>query len=62
MTLAHAAILTLTAGGIDLLWYSLVALGLSHAGVMARLQGNRRWIERLSGLLLLALGLRALLM
>ena len=40
MTLAHAATLTLTAGGIDLLWYSLVALGLSHAGVMTRLQGN----------------------
>ncbi len=54
----EGSIMMLTAGGIDALWYSLVALLLSHGPVLAQLQARARVIDRISGLILLGLALK----
>lgn len=50
------AILWLTAMAIDGAWYTLVALVLSRPGRIERLRRRRAWIERLTGIVLLAVG------
>ncbi len=54
----EGSIMMLTAGGIDALWFSLVALLLSHGPVLAQLQARARVIDRISGLILLGLALK----
>ena len=51
-------LMMLTAGGIDALWYSLVALLLSHGPVLAQLKLRARLIDQLSGLSLLGLAIK----
>ena len=51
-------LMMLTAGGIDALWYSLVALLLSHGPVLAQLKLRARLIDQLSGLILLGLAIK----
>ncbi|GEK72963.1 MULTISPECIES: LysE family translocator [Halomonas] len=58
MSLAARAIIVLTAVIIDGGWYVLVAVGLSHSRVLPWLQARAHWINRITGLLLLALALR----
>ncbi|MEW7864881.1 LysE family translocator [Aeromonas diversa] len=48
----------LTAGGIDALWYVLVALGLSHGPVLAWLHRKASMINKASGLVLLGLAVK----
>lgn len=57
----EGSIMMLTAGGIDALWYSLVALLLSHGPVLAQLQARARVIDRISGLILLGLALKVVI-
>jgi len=55
------AILTATAAGIDALWYALVALGLSRAGVLERLRARAATIDRVTGVVLIAVAIRVAL-
>ncbi len=43
---------------IDGGWYVLVAVGLSHSRVLPWLQRHAHWVNRLTGVLLIALALR----
>ncbi|OXS14641.1 lysine transporter LysE [Zobellella denitrificans] len=54
----QGGIMMLTAGGIDALWYVLVALALSRGPVLVWLQAKLRMIDKLSGLVLLGLALK----
>ncbi|APE30421.1 lysine transporter LysE [Halomonas aestuarii] len=58
MSLAAKAVVVLTAMIIDGGWYVLVALGLSHSRVLPWLQARAHWLNRITGVLLLALALR----
>ena len=51
-------VMVVTAGTIDTLWYAVVALALSHSAILSRL---RRWavaLDRIFGLVLIALAIR----
>ena len=54
----EGGIMMLTAGGIDALWYVLVALGLSHGPVLAWLHRKASMINKASGLVLLGLAVK----
>ena len=54
-------IMALTAGVIDALWYALVALALSHSAILDRLRARARMLDRLFGLILIALAVRVAL-
>ncbi|GLP97267.1 LysE family translocator [Paraferrimonas sedimenticola] len=43
---------------VDGLWYSLVALGLSHGAVLERLRRQAHWLDRISGVILIGLALK----
>ena len=58
MSLLAKAIIVATAIIIDGGWYVLVAVGLSHSRVLPWLQRHAHWINRLTGVLLIALALR----
>ena len=49
------ALLVLTIGGIDATWYSAVVLMMVRTGLLARLQHNAVFVERVYAVLLLAL-------
>ncbi len=53
-------ILVATATLVDGLWYTLVCLVLSKGSVLTRLQRNSQWINRITGLVLLALAIRVI--
>jgi threonine/homoserine/homoserine lactone efflux protein len=55
--LGAKAVLVLTIGGIDALWYSSVVLVLVGSGLLTVLERNALYVERVFALLLLALGL-----
>jgi threonine/homoserine/homoserine lactone efflux protein len=57
----EGSIMMLTAGGIDALWYVLVALLLSRGPVLAWLKAKSSVIDKLSGLVLLGLALKVVL-
>lgn len=61
MSAAGRAIIVLTAMIIDGGWYVLVALALSHSTVLTRLRRNAHWVNRISGVLLIALALRVVI-
>ncbi|WP_375058492.1 LysE family translocator [Zobellella sp. DQSA1] len=54
----QGGIMMLTAGGIDALWYLLVALALSRGPVLVWLKAKSGLIDKLSGLVLLGLALK----
>ncbi|ODC05038.1 lysine transporter LysE [Terasakiispira papahanaumokuakeensis] len=55
-------IIALTAWGIDTGWYLLVALGLSHSQLLPWLQAHSRWIDRITGIVLIAIALSVVLL
>ncbi|MBZ9538913.1 LysE family transporter [Modicisalibacter tunisiensis] len=61
MSTAGKALIVATAALIDGLWYVLVAVALSHSAVLPWLQARAHWINRFTGVLLLALALRVLI-
>ncbi|UXZ53265.1 LysE family translocator [Halomonas sp. 7T] len=58
MSILAKAIIVVTAMVIDGGWYVLVALGLSHSSVLPWLQRHAHWVNRATGVLLIALALR----
>ncbi|QNI02187.1 LysE family transporter [Halomonas sp. SH5A2] len=58
MSLVAKALIVVTAMVIDGGWYVLVAVALSHSRVLPWLQRRAHWINRVTGVLLLALALR----
>jgi threonine/homoserine/homoserine lactone efflux protein len=61
MSVAAKAIIVLTAMVIDGTWYVLVALLLSHSRVLPWLQQRAHWINRATGVMLIALALRVVM-
>ncbi|WP_323890407.1 LysE family translocator [Aeromonas caviae] len=57
----EGGIMMLTAGGIDALWYVLVALVLSRGPVLAWLKAKSTVIDKISGLVLLGLALKVVI-
>ncbi|ASX13093.1 lysine transporter LysE [Aeromonas dhakensis] len=57
----EGGIMMLTAGGIDAIWYVLVALVLSRGPVLAWLKAKSFVIDKVSGLVLLGLALKVVL-
>ena len=57
----EGGIMMLTAGGIDALWYVLVALLLSRGPVLSWLKAKSAVIDKISGLVLLGLALKVVL-
>ncbi|MDF5702612.1 LysE family translocator [Aeromonas hydrophila subsp. hydrophila] len=57
----EGGIMMLTAGGIDAVWYVLVALALSRGPVLAWLKAKSFVIDKVSGLVLLGLALKVVL-
>ena len=57
----EGSIMMLTAGGIDALWYVLVALVLSRGPVLAWLRAKSFVIDKISGLVLLGLALKVVI-
>lgn len=57
----EGSIMMLTAGGIDALWYVLVALVLSRGPVLAWLKAKSFAIDKISGLVLLGLTLKVVI-
>ena len=57
----QSLIMMVTAGGIDGVWYVLVALILSRGPVLAWLNAKSLWLDRISGLVLLGLALKVIL-
>lgn len=57
----QSGIMMLTAGGIDAFWYVLVALVLSRGPVLAWLKAKSIWLDRVSGVVLLALAVKVVL-
>ncbi|MFM5841046.1 LysE family translocator [Aeromonas sanarellii] len=57
----EGSIMMLTAGGIDALWYVLVALVLSRGPVLVWLKAKSFVIDKISGLVLLGLALKVVI-
>ncbi|MCB1391164.1 MAG: LysE family transporter [Rhodobacteraceae bacterium] len=58
---ADAALVVLTHGVLEILGYTLIALTLSRPAARAAYLRAKRWIDRIAGAVLAALGLRLLL-
>lgn len=59
--LNQALLMMFTVGTIDAAWYCLVAVVLSAGPVLAWLRQKGHWIDRVSGVVLLALAVKAVL-
>ena len=59
--MTEKAIMAATAGVIDALWYIIVAVVLSHSIILERLRARARLLDRLFGLILIALAIRVAL-
>ncbi len=59
--LGAKALMVLTMGIIDAAWYCVIAMLVGHPGLLPKLQASRRIIDRVFGVLLLALALRIFL-
>jgi threonine/homoserine/homoserine lactone efflux protein len=60
LVMADKLIMTGTAAVIDAVWYIIVALALSQSKVLEKLQSKSATIDKISGVILLGLGLRVL--
>ncbi|MBV8047183.1 MAG: LysE family translocator [Paludibacterium sp.] len=60
MSWAHKAGMVLLAGVLDMAWYSLVALLLSHPRVLTLLRCRMGWVNRATGVVLLLMSVRVL--
>ena len=57
----ETVIITATAGGIDITWYIVVALVLSHTAVLDRLRRRAHIFDRVFGVILLGLAIHILM-
>jgi threonine efflux protein len=55
------SIMVATVGGIDTLWYCLIATLLSHSKLLDKLRNNIHWVEKATGVALLGVTARVLL-
>lgn len=61
-TAATRAVMVATVGGIDTGWYVLVAILLSRSSVLAKVRARQLWVNRATGVVMLLLGLRVLML
>ncbi|QIR13736.1 LysE family translocator [Shewanella aestuarii] len=59
-TIEGKALIVMTPLVMDGLWYSLIAIILSHSAILPKLREKALWIDRLSGLVLIALAIRVI--
>jgi len=59
-SLLHNVTMVITVGAIDALWYSLIALVLSHPRFIEKLRQHIGWVEKATGIALLSIGARVL--
>lgn len=59
-TLEGKALIVMTPLIMDGLWYTLIAIILSHSAILPKLREKALWIDRLSGLVLIALAIRVI--
>lgn len=50
-------LMAMIAGGVDMLWYMLMAVVISHPAWLIGFQKNRRWLDKLFALVLLIIAL-----
>jgi len=55
------ALMVATVGGIDTLWYCLIALVLSQSNVLTKLRANTHIVDKVTGLALIAVAMRVML-
>ncbi|TLU67199.1 LysE family translocator [Thalassotalea litorea] len=60
-TVQQKLIMIATVGGIDTLWYCLVAYGLSRGPVLERLKRNSAIVDKITGVVLIALAVRVVI-
>ncbi|TKB47132.1 LysE family translocator [Thalassotalea mangrovi] len=60
-TLQQQLIMIATVGGIDTLWYCIVAYGLSRGPVLNRLKQNSVIVDKITGIVLIALAIRVVI-
>ncbi|QDP02341.1 LysE family translocator [Thalassotalea sp. PS06] len=60
-TLEQQLIMIATVGAIDTLWYCLVAYGLSRGPVLNRLKKNSAIVDKITGVVLIALAVRVVI-
>ncbi|WP_394175751.1 LysE family translocator [Thalassotalea litorea] len=60
-TLKQQLIMIFTVGGIDTLWYCIVAYGLSRGPVLNRLKKNSAIVDKVTGVVLIALAVRVVI-
>lgn len=61
MSVAAKALIVVTAMVIDGGWYVIVAVALSHSRVLPWLQARAHWVNRITGVMLLAIALRVVM-
>ncbi len=54
----HQALMVATVGGIDTLWYCLIASMLSHSSVLIKLRNNAHLIDKVTGVALIGVAIR----
>lgn len=59
-TLEHKIIMVFTVGGIDAIWYALIALILSHSSFIDKLRNNISIVEKATGVALIGVTVRVL--
>jgi len=55
------SLMVATVGGIDTLWYCLIAAILSHSRILDKLRKNIHWVEKATGVALIGITARLLL-
>ena len=60
-TTTGQALIVLTPLIVDGLWYTFIAIVLSHSSILPKLRKRALWIDRLSGVVLIALALRVII-
>jgi threonine/homoserine/homoserine lactone efflux protein len=60
-SLQQKVIMVSTVGGIDTVWYCLIALALSKSKVLEKLRNNVHIIEKITGVVLLGITARVLM-
>lgn len=60
-SISHKLIMIFTVGGLDALWYCLVAFGLSRGPVLEKLKANSHVIDKITGVVLILLAVRVVI-
>lgn len=60
-SLQQKTLMVATVGGIDTLWYCLIALILSQSNILAKLKANTHVVDKITGIALIGVAMRVML-